>query len=155
MPQSSIREGLDSGATRINQRHKRNQQSYVLAGPFLTALARSQRDRRGRQTFAKKSVDINQATAYTAQLILKVIFRTGLEKDRSKDGGGKIMNERDHFLLALAARTARVSLRGAKSLNDVSNVVVVSILLGLCSPAYSQTAARSPASDRPVAAQAI
>ena len=35
MLQSSIREGLDSGATRINQRHKRNQRPHVLAALFL------------------------------------------------------------------------------------------------------------------------
>ena len=65
------------------------------------------------------------------------------------------MNERDRFLLGLAARATRVSFRGAKSLNGVSNVVVVSMLLGLCSPAYPQTAAGSLASGRPVAAQGI
>jgi hypothetical protein len=66
-----------------------------------------------------------------------------------------MMNERDRFLLGLAARATRVSFRGAKSLNGVSNVVVVSMLLGLCSPAYPQKAAGSLASDRPVAAQGI
>lgn len=65
------------------------------------------------------------------------------------------MNECDRFLLGPAARTTRTSFRGAKSLNGVSSVVVASMLLGLCSPAYSQTAAGSPASHKPVAAQAI
>ena len=66
-----------------------------------------------------------------------------------------MMNERNRFLLELAARTAGASFPGAKSLNSVSNVVVVALLLGLCSPAYSQTAAGSLASYKPVAAQAI
>ena len=65
------------------------------------------------------------------------------------------MNERNRILLGLAARTTRVSFPGAKSLNGLSNVVVVSMLLGLCSPAYSQTAAGSLASDKPAAAETI
>jgi len=66
---------------------------------------------------------------------------------------GEIMNDRDR--MGLAARTTRISFRGAKGLNGVSNGVVVSMLLALYSPAYSQTAAGSLASDRPVAAQGI
>lgn len=65
------------------------------------------------------------------------------------------MNERDRFLLELTAWTTRASFRGAKSLNSVSNVVVVSMLLGLCSPAYSQAAGGSLAWRKPGAAQVI
>ncbi len=64
------------------------------------------------------------------------------------------MNKRDCFVL-LAARTTIASSRGAKSRNSVFSVVVVSLLLGLCSPAYSQTAGGSIASTKPVAAQAV
>lgn len=62
------------------------------------------------------------------------------------------MNKRDCFVL-LAARTRIASSRGAKSLKSVSSVVVVSVLLGLWSSAYSQRA--GIASDKPVAGQAI
>jgi hypothetical protein len=104
---------------------------------------------------SKKSVDISQAAAYTDKLILKVIFRTVSGISFLTGGGAYMMNERDRFLLGLAARTARAPFRGAKSLKGVSNVVVLSMLLGLCSPAYSQTAAGSLASDKPAAAQTI
>ena len=62
------------------------------------------------------------------------------------------MNERDR--MGLAARTTRISFRGAKGLNWLSNVVVVSMLLGLWSPAYSQTASRRGASRDSVDVQA-
>jgi len=92
MPQSSIREGLDSGATRINQRRKRNQQLPVWPAAFLTAVARSQRGRRGKQTLAKKSVDTDQATAYTDQTDFESHFQNWLRKKVVPKMGGD--NER-------------------------------------------------------------
>ena len=48
------------------------------------------------------------------------------------------MNKHDCFFLAVAS-SATASLRGAKSLKSLLNVLVAPVLLGLCSMAYSQT----------------
>src|SRR2546425_11711961 len=58
------------------------------------------------------------------------------------------VNKLDRFLLGPTARDPRASLRSAMSLTSVSNVVVVSILIGLASPAYSQNISTASASNK-------
>lgn len=64
------------------------------------------------------------------------------------------MNNQDRRRFELAARGAQAGFRAAKRLNGISSLVVVSMLTGLCVPAYSQNAGPPGASNKPSDAQA-